>query len=229
MSIYHLRAVAAATAIAVSASAFAHDGDLDRSFGTNGLTVIDFGASATAYGLAIDASGRVVLGGVVDGGAATGSDFAVTRLTRNGQPDTDFSFDGKTTVAVGAGDAYDFNFNTIVQSDGKIVVIGEGPDTADPSDDSDFKLVRLNTDGTLDTTFSGDGKAYVNFDLGGTNSRSRARRRAAGQRQARHRRQRRSRRTRHRLRRRAPQRRRHARHELQSATAASRSTSISIS
>ena len=170
MSIYHLRAVAAATAIAVSASAFAHDGDLDPSFGTNGLTVIDFGASATAYGLAVDSSGRVVLGGVVDGGAATGSDFAVARLTRNGQPDTDFSFDGKTTVAVGAGDAYDFNFNTIVQSDGKIVVIGEGPDTADPSDDSDFKLVRLNTDGTLDTTFSGDGKAYVNFDLGGTNS-----------------------------------------------------------
>jgi len=170
MSIYHLRAVAAATAIAGSACAFAHDGDLDPSFGTNGLTVIDFGASATAYGLAIDPSGRVVLGGIVDGGAATGTDFAVARLTRDGQPDTTFSFDGKTTVAVAPGNTSDFSFNTIVQSDGKIVVIGEGADTADPSDDSDFKLVRLNTDGTLDTTFSGDGKAHINFDLGGSNA-----------------------------------------------------------
>jgi len=149
MSIYHLRAVAAATAIAGSACAFAHDGDLDPSFGTNGLTVIDFGASATAYGLAIDPSGRVVLGGIVDGGTATGTDFAVARLTRDGQPDTTFSFDGKTTVAVAPGNTSDFSFNTIVQSDGKIVVIGEGADTADPSDDSDFKLVRLNTDFSL--------------------------------------------------------------------------------
>jgi uncharacterized delta-60 repeat protein len=170
MSTYSLRVVAAATAILASGSTLAHDGDLDSSFGTGGVTIIDFGASATAYGLAVDASGRVVLGGTVDGGAATGTDFAVARLTRNGQPDTTFSFDGRTTVAVGSGDAYDGNFNTIVQSDGKIVVIGEGSDTADAGDDSDFKLIRLNTDGTLDATFNGDGKAYVNFDLGGANS-----------------------------------------------------------
>lgn len=167
---YYLRFIVAVTATVAGASAVAHDGDLDRSFGTNGITVIDFGATATALGLGVAPDGKIVLGGIVDGGVATGTDFAVARLTGDGQPDTGFSFDGKTTVAVGSGGAYDGAFNTIVQSDGKIVVIGEGPDTAVSSDDSDFKLVRLNTDGTLDTTFSGDGKAYVNFDLGGTNS-----------------------------------------------------------
>ena len=167
---YYLRFIVAVTATVACASAVAHDGDLDRSFGSNGIAVIDFGATATAIGLGVAPDGKIVLGGFVDGGVATGTDFAVARLTRDGQPDTGFSFDGKTTVAVGSGAAFDVAFNTIVQSDGKIVVIGEGPDTAVSGDDSDFKLVRLNTDGTLDTTFSGDGKAYVNFDLGGTNN-----------------------------------------------------------
>ncbi|HJU39269.1 MAG TPA: hypothetical protein VJ724_06815 [Tahibacter sp.] len=163
------RIAAGAAMLLVSGFSAAHDGDLDRGFGTDGLTIIDFGSTATAYGLAVDPNGRIVLGGVVDGGVATGIDFAVARLTPDGQPDTSFSFDGKTTIAVGEGNAYDNNFNTIAQSDGKIVVIGEGADTADPLDDADFKLVRLNTDGTLDATFNGDGKAYVNFDLGGDN------------------------------------------------------------
>lgn len=164
------RCIAGFAAAALCGFAVAHDGDLDRSFGSNGIAVIDFGASAIAYGLGVAPDGKIVLGGSVDGGVATGTDFAVARLTRDGQPDTGFSFDGKTTVAVGSGAAYDSAFSTIVQSDGKIVVIGEGPDTAVSGDDSDIKLVRLNTDGTLDTTFSGDGKAYVNFDLGGANT-----------------------------------------------------------
>jgi len=170
MSKHRSRIAAGAAMLLASAVAIAHDGNLDAGFGTDGIAIIDFGANATAYGLAIDPSNRIVLGGTVDGGAASGTDFAVARLTPDGQPDTSFSFDGKTTIAVGDGGAYDGNFNTITQSDGKIVVIGEGPDTAVGTDDSDFKLVRLNTDGTLDPTFSGDGKAYVNFDLGGTNA-----------------------------------------------------------
>lgn len=152
------------------ASAIAHDGDLDHAFGTQGTTIVDFGGTATAYGLAIAPDGKIVLGGTVDSGVATGTDFAVARLARDGLPDTSFSFDGKTTVAVGSGAAYDSSLNTIVQSDGKIVMIGEGPDAGVSGDDSDFKLVRLNTDGALDTTFSGDGKAYVNFDLGLANA-----------------------------------------------------------
>jgi uncharacterized delta-60 repeat protein len=170
MDLRILRAAGAAALAFAATAACAHDGDLDRSFGTDGLTVIDLGASSTAYGLAIDSNSRVVLGGSFDGGAATGMDFAAARLTPDGQPDTSFSFDGWTTVAVGSGAAYDSSFNAIAQSDNKIVLVGEGPDTDVPADDSDFKLVRLNVDGTLDTSFSGDGKAYVNFDLGGANS-----------------------------------------------------------
>ncbi|HEY6941306.1 hypothetical protein, partial [Dokdonella sp.] len=137
---------------------------------TGGYTLVDFGATATAYGLAIAPDGKIVLGGVVDGGPSTGEDFAVARLDRDGHPDTGFSFDGKTAVAVGAGAATDTGFSTIVQADGKIVLLGSGPDTGVNGDDSDMELVRFNLDGTLDTSFSGDGKAFINFDAGGTNN-----------------------------------------------------------
>ncbi|HEX7769293.1 MAG TPA: hypothetical protein VF422_04605, partial [Dokdonella sp.] len=157
-----------AAAALLAAPAQARDGDLDTGFGTNGTTVIEFGSSATALGLALAPDGRIVLGGSIEEGAS-GTDFAVARLTRDGLPDASFSFDGRTTVAVGTGAAYDAVFNTIVQTDGKIVMIGEGPDTDTPLDDSDFKIVRLNTDGTLDASFSGDGKAYIEFNLGGAN------------------------------------------------------------
>lgn len=160
---------AVAAAVLLASPAGARDGDLDRSFGQDGVAIVDFGADTLATGLALDAEGRIVLGGTVESGGASGTDFAIARLTHDGAPDAGFSFDGRTTVAVGSGTALDGTYNTIVQSDGKIVVIGEGPDTDVSLDDSDFKLVRLNTDGTLDASFSGDGKAYVAFDLGGTN------------------------------------------------------------
>lgn len=158
------------SSVLASATAVAHDGDLDPTFGTGGYTIIDFGSTATAFGLAIAPDGKIVLGGVADGGAATGDDFAVARLDRDGHPDTGFSFDGRTTVAVGGGAATDSAFNAIVQADGKIVLIGSGPDTGVNGDDTDMQLVRFNLDGTLDTSFSGDGKAFINFDAGGTNA-----------------------------------------------------------
>lgn len=160
MSNLHTAIRAAVAGAALLASpAYARDGDLDRSFGTNGTTVVEFGASATANGMALTPDGRIVLGGTVAAGAS-GTDFAVARLTRDGLPDPDFSFDGKTTAAVGTGAAFDGSTNTIVQTDGKIVVIGDGPDTDVSQDDSDFKLARFNTDGTLDTSFNGDGKVH---------------------------------------------------------------------
>ncbi|HEU4664520.1 MAG TPA: hypothetical protein VFS55_10855 [Dokdonella sp.] len=164
-----LTAAVAVSCLLACAAASAHDGDLDPTFGTGGYTIVDFGATSTAYGLAIAPDGKIVLGGIVDSGPSTGSDFAVARLDRNGHPDTSFSFDGKTTIAVGAGAASDTSFNTIVQADGKIVMVGDGPDTGIGGDDTDMEAVRFNLDGSLDTTFSGDGKAFINFDAGGTN------------------------------------------------------------
>ena len=54
-----------------------------------------------------------------------------------------------------------------VQSDGKIVVVGQ----AQVSDDGDydFAVTRLGIDGKLDVTFGTGGKAVIAFNIGGGN------------------------------------------------------------
>src|SRR5690606_2795814 len=107
------------------------------------------------------------------------SDFYVARFTADGELDTSFSFDGRTTVDFDGGD--DICTGLAVQPDGKIVIVG----TSAPhlGSNGDFAIARLNSDGTLDTAGfgNGSGKSVVAFDLGGNNS-DRPRRRVAPER-----------------------------------------------
>jgi uncharacterized delta-60 repeat protein len=52
-----------------------------------------------------------------------------------------------------------FAADVLIQPDGKLVVMG----AASNGTDNDFALVRLNSGGGFDTTFSGDGKVIVDF------------------------------------------------------------------
>lgn len=153
---------------AAQAAAATRNGDLDRNFGIDGVQIVDFDTRSVVFGLAIAPDGRIVLGGTVDAGLATSQDFAAARLLADGSIDASFSFDGRTTVAVGAGAVYDQVFNALVQSDGKIVLIGDAALSDAPGATTDIALVRLNVDGNLDTSFSGDGKAFVDFGLSAT-------------------------------------------------------------
>jgi uncharacterized delta-60 repeat protein len=53
-----------------------------------------------------------------------------------------------------------------IQPDGRIVVVGS---VQTGTNDFDFGIVRVNTNGTLDAAFDGDGKKTVAFNLGGNN------------------------------------------------------------
>ncbi len=155
---YHVFAVARLTG----------DGQLDLSFNGTGTQTIDFGSSAAGRGVAIQADGSALMAGyatnsnvidsfISDDGqtiSVYGNDFAVARLTSDGQLDTSFNGSGKQTIpfgpnAVGTGVA--------LKGDDKIVVAGS---TNYPSE---FAVAQLNADGTLDTTFDGDGKQTINF------------------------------------------------------------------
>lgn len=153
---------------AMRTGALAHDGDLDRSFGSQGRTIVDLRNRSVVTGMVIGPDGKIVLVGWYEG-ALNGTDFGVARLTSSGLLDTSFSSDGITTIPVGTGVAYDQPSSVFLQTDGKIVVVGTGPDTGTLDDNSGMQLVRLNTDGALDSTFNGDGKAFVEFALGDGN------------------------------------------------------------
>jgi uncharacterized delta-60 repeat protein len=82
-------------------------------------------------------------------GGASG-DFAVARYLADGTLDTSFSGDGKQTINFGSSD---FARGVRLQSDGKILLAGH----VGPAGSYDIALARLNADGSLDTTFDGDG------------------------------------------------------------------------
>jgi uncharacterized delta-60 repeat protein len=153
---------------AVCAIASAADGDLDTTFGTNGfrLTGLTDGYSSIPAGMAMQPDGKILL--CIAEGDYPALDFFVARFTADGDLDTTFSFDGKTTIDFGGNT--DICAGVAVQADGKIVVAGVTQPDLDTN--SDFAIARLNADGTLDTaTFgAGTGKAVVNFDLGGSNA-----------------------------------------------------------
>jgi uncharacterized delta-60 repeat protein len=79
-------------------------------------------------------------------------------LAAPGDPDPSFDGDGVATIDWGGQDVAR---GLAVQSDGKVVVVGQGFATP-----VDIGLSRLNTNGTPDTGFSGDGKlAYALGDI----------------------------------------------------------------
>jgi uncharacterized delta-60 repeat protein len=132
-------------------------GTLDKSFDTDGKLTTSFGTGASAdqiYSLALQADGKIVAAG------SSSSDFALVRYNANGALDTTFDTDGKVTTAIGTGT--DQISSLALQADGKIVAAGlthNGPNF-------DFALARYNTNGTLDTTFDGDGKLLTAISTG---------------------------------------------------------------
>ncbi|MGW9368634.1 calcium-binding protein [Streptomyces xanthophaeus] len=132
------------------------DGSLDTGFDGDGKLFTDFGGlqeGSTAYGLALQADGRIIAAGDTTEGLVR--DFALARYNADGTLDTSFSGDGKVTTDLGAMDTAQ---DVVVQADGRIVAVGG-------SSPGVFSLTRYNADGTLDTSFSGDGKVTTN--LGG--------------------------------------------------------------
>lgn len=133
------------------------NGTLDTSFSSDGKATTDFGGDDYGSSVAIQSDGKIVVSGYIDGGGAV--DFAISRYNSDGSLDTSFSSDGKVLIDFGR---YDFGNALAIQADGKIVVAGQSVALGGSS--PNIQLVRLNTNGSLDSTFDSDGK--VTTDMG---------------------------------------------------------------
>ena len=128
------------------------DGSPDTSFSSDGRKTVDFGDSDEATAVALQADGKIVAVGRSGSG-----DFAIARFNANGSLDTSFSGDGRKTASF--GDFEDGATGVALQENGKIVAVG-GRLTGG---DYDFALARFNANGSLDTSFSGNGKQTTDF------------------------------------------------------------------
>jgi serralysin len=129
----------------------ARAGALDTTFSRDGKVMTNFTRVADeAHGLALQANGKIVAAGEANGGRVfRGTRFALARYNRNGTLDTTFGGDGKVSTKFSGGD--DIAFDVVIQSDGRIVAAGS-------LNYSRFALARYNANGSLDTSFGGDGK-----------------------------------------------------------------------
>ena len=166
LRIAHTLVLAAALLVAFAAPSAAAPGQLDPSFGVGGTVVIEFPSSYSgARAVAVQADGRIVAAGFAHTNDSIISDFALTRYDTDGTLDPTFGTGG--AVRTDFGGRFDEALAVAVQADGRIVVAGNSSDAGG----YDMAVARYNSDGTLDTSFDGDGTALVDF---GSESSARA-------------------------------------------------------
>ena len=140
------------------------DGDLDPTFGTDGKVLTDFDHSTDiANAVAIQADGKlVVVGTTYQDNDFSNEDFAVARYNPDGTLDKTFGAGGKVQTDFPGLAAV--ASSVVIQPDGKIVVAGG----AFPLFTflGDFKVVRYNPNGSLDTSFGDGGIVTTTFPEG---------------------------------------------------------------
>ncbi len=116
-------------------------GKLDTAFSRDGKLTTPIGSDYDkAWAVAVDAQGRVVVGGQAANGAT--SDFALARYLPNGNLDTSFNGNGKLTTSIGS--SRDFANALAIDAKRRIVLAGSSYNGTD----EDFALARYAGDQT---------------------------------------------------------------------------------
>ena len=133
------------------------NGSLDSTFGggTGRITVSQNWTGQNYTEPTIDSNGKILL--AVGTALDAASDFKLIRLNADGTPDNSFGGTGSIVIPVGAGSVRDTPQQLLLQPDGKIVMAGYSSNGTD----NDFSVIRVDSSGTLDTSFGSGGKLVV--------------------------------------------------------------------
>jgi uncharacterized delta-60 repeat protein len=136
---------------------YTSSGNLDKTFGTGGEVGSGLpGGLESAKGIARGRNGQFLVVGVrISHLVGTYGDFALARYNANGSLDQSFGTLGQVSTPLTA--PVNSNLNAIAaQPDGKLIVAASllGPN-------GDVGILRLNKDGSLDTTFGNGGEVFA--------------------------------------------------------------------
>jgi uncharacterized delta-60 repeat protein len=151
--------VAFALMLAAAPAAMSASGDLDPTFGGDGIVRTDLTRfDDYGFAMALQPDGKIVVAGP-KGLGGPNARFAVVRYETDGSLDPSFGGgDGK--VSIDFTPREDFANAVRIQADGTIVVAGSA---AYFGRNSKFALARLTPDGSLDPTFGGDGTVVTDL------------------------------------------------------------------
>jgi uncharacterized delta-60 repeat protein len=124
---------------------------LDETFGNGGIVVSDVdGDFDLAHGVAVQGDNKVIVVGVIE--VSDGDfDWGIERFNEDGTLDDTFDENGKKAITYGGLSIAE---DVALQGD-SIVVAG--------TNDDDIGLIRLNSDGSVDTTFGSLGDTKIGF------------------------------------------------------------------
>ena len=131
-------------------------GSLDNSFGTNGIVKTNISAGDDIVSsMDIQNDGKIIVAGHSSDGLY--DHFSIARYNTDGTLDYTFGTNGIAITHV--GNYRDIASKVILDSDGKIIVIGK----SDNGTKYNFAVVRYNPGGSLDNTFGTDGKIITSI------------------------------------------------------------------
>jgi uncharacterized delta-60 repeat protein len=144
---------------------YKEDGSLDPSFDGDGRVTTDFTGSGwgAAHAVALDAGGRIVLGGWVHV-RGVGYQFALARYKQDGSLDDTFDDDGRVTTDFPDA-SREQPFGMAIDGAGRIVLAGRAHVKGVGYE---IALARYKEDGDLDSTFDGDGRVTTDFARSGS-------------------------------------------------------------
>jgi uncharacterized delta-60 repeat protein len=141
------------------------NGTLDSTFGSGGESSVRVGYASSAVGMALDSAGHIVIGGTSTS-ANYNRDFAVAELNSDGTVNSGFGSSGATTVNFGNGINYesDSAAGLAVDASNRVVVAGTAGYYLNQSYHFSPTVMRLNTSGTLDSSFGTGGTATFSLN-----------------------------------------------------------------
>ncbi len=141
------------------------NGSLDLTFGNNGVVLSDFNNEHNISTLEIQTDNKIVIGGsILIPSSNNNSNFAIARYNIDGSKDTSFGINGLVSINIGTVSnnltvSDDYVDALKIQSDGKIIASG----LTSLNNGGDFGMVRLNTDGSIDSSFGINGRVITDF------------------------------------------------------------------
>jgi len=129
------------------------DGSLDTTFGLNGITSADWGGDDASRMVKLQSDGKILVAGISD------SIFTIARYDTDGLPDTSFGSNGVVQYDLFTYGNHGRSHEITLQDDGKILITANtGPDLG-----GEFLLLRLNQDGSQDSSFANNGTLTSNL------------------------------------------------------------------
>jgi uncharacterized delta-60 repeat protein len=161
-------AYSGATGADFALTRYNNNGTLDVTFNGTGKVTTNFAGNFEDFGrtMALAPDGKLVVAGwAVNNTTFTGrADYAIARYNPNGTLDTSFNGTGRWTDDISGEGESDYARGVAVQQNGKIIVAGTSPlFRVTGGSHVNFGVLRLNPNGTYDSSWGNGGKVFTDF------------------------------------------------------------------